>query len=220
MGGNDKIVLTTLITYTNQFRNGMDQMRNKKRMKILMGVLFVLGLIYVGILQNKITQYSQLGPPENADYIIILGARVKGTVPSLALASRIHTAAEYLKENNNTIAIASGGKGQGEDITEAESIKRELMEQGINEDRIILENRSTDTYENIEFSKALIPQNVKTGVVVTNNFHLYRSIMIAKGQDLELYGLPASTPKQAILKSYIREYMAITKFYLKKYILD
>jgi uncharacterized SAM-binding protein YcdF (DUF218 family) len=195
-------------------------MSKKKRMLTLLGVITVIDLIYVGTLHYKISQYSKVEPPENADYIIILGARVKGSVPSLALAGRINSAADYLKDNRNTMAIASGGKGPGEDISEAESIKRELVGKGIDEARIILEDRSTDTYENIEFSKAFIPENAKTGVVVTNNFHVYRSIMIAKGQYLDVYGLPAPTPIQAIPKSYIREYMAITKFYLKKYVLD
>ncbi|MCL6574323.1 MAG: YdcF family protein, partial [Bacillus sp. (in: Bacteria)] len=86
--------------------------------------------------------------------------------------------------------------------------------------RIILEDRSTDTYENIRFSKKLIPLNAKQGLVVTNNFHIYRSISIARDLELEVEGLPTKTPIKAVLKSYIREYMAITKFYLKRYILD
>src|SRR4051812_11327360 len=123
-------------------------MKNRKRVFLLLGVLVILGVIYIGILQFKISQYSHIVVPKNADYLIVLGARVKGTTPSLAFASRINTAAEYLKKNKETLVIASGGMGPGEAISEAESIKRELVQQGISETRIILEDQSTDTYEN------------------------------------------------------------------------
>ncbi|CAH2713025.1 hypothetical protein BACCIP111895_00158 [Neobacillus rhizosphaerae] len=195
-------------------------MKKKKRMISILGFLVALGVIYVGLLQFKISQYSHVEAPKNADYLIVLGARVKGTVPSLAFASRINAAAAYLKKNKETLVIASGGKGPGEEISEAESIKRELVKQGIGESRIILEDRSTDTYENISFSKKLIPQDAKLGLIVTNNFHLYRAISIARDQDLVVNGLPAKTPLKAVFKSYTREYLAITKFYLKRYLLD
>ncbi|MEH7356915.1 YdcF family protein [Neobacillus drentensis] len=195
-------------------------MKKKKRMVSIFGILVILGLIYVGFLQFKISQYSRVEAPKNADYLIVLGARVKGTIPSLAFASRINAAAKYLKENKDTIVIASGGQGTGEDISEAECIKRELVKQGISETKIILEDHSTDTYENINFSKKLIPSNAKVGLVVTNNFHLYRAISIARDQGLDVQGLPAKTPWKAVIKSYTREYLAITKFYLKRYILD
>ncbi|PGY08512.1 YdcF family protein [Bacillus sp. AFS031507] len=195
-------------------------MKNKKRVFLLLGVFVALGLIYIGKLQIKISQYSNMETPKNADYLIVLGARVKGTVPSLAFASRINAAADYLKKNQDTLVIASGGKGSGEEISEAESIKRELKKQGISENRIILEDQSTDTYENINFSKKLIPDGAKLGLVVTNNFHLYRAVSIARDYGLQVQGLPAETPWIAVVKSYSREYLAITKFYLKRYFLD
>lgn len=193
-------------------------MKSKRRGLFLFGILVALGLIYIVILQIKISQYSHLEATQNADYLIVLGAKLNGTIPSLVLKERIDAAAEYLKGNEEAIAIASGGRGPGEDISEAESIKRELINSGISESRIIIEDRSTNTYENIRFSKKLIPQNGKVGIIVTNNFHVYRSVSIAKDQGLDLYSLPAKTPKSAIIKSYTREYLAITKYYLKKYI--
>jgi uncharacterized SAM-binding protein YcdF (DUF218 family) len=188
----------------------------KKWIVYLFGLLTCIGILYLGYLQLKITQYSHMKVSKNADYLIILGARVKGTVPSLSLSERIHTATTYLKENENTIAVASGGQGPGEDISEAECIKRELVKRGIKASRIILEDRSTDTYENIKYSKALLPHDSKNGLVVTNNYHLFRSCMIGKDNDLKLTGLPAKTPWLAIPKSYIREYLAITKYYIIK----
>ncbi|MCM3727992.1 YdcF family protein [Neobacillus cucumis] len=194
-------------------------MRQNNRMLWLLGVLVVVGLIYVCILQVKIIQYSHVKASKSADYLIVLGARVKGKEPSKVLASRIDAAAKYLKKNTDTLAIASGGKGPGEDISEAKAIKRELVSQGINESRILLEDRSTDTYENIEFSKKFIPSNAELGIVVTNTFHLYRALSIAYYQGLNVEGLSANTPWSAVFKSYSREYLAITKFYLQRYII-
>ncbi|MED4205176.1 YdcF family protein [Neobacillus mesonae] len=192
----------------------------KPRKKVLsvMGIIIILGFIYVAFLQYKISQYNQEKVPNNAEYLIVLGARVKGTIPSLAFASRIDAAAEYLKKNEKAIVIASGGKGPGEDISEAETVKRELVSHGIDKSRIILEDQSTNTNENIQFSKKLLPSDAKLGLVVTNTFHIYRAVSLARDQGLEVEGLPAKTPAKTILKSYIREYLAITKYYLVKYI--
>lgn len=189
-------------------------MVTKALLKKLMAACLLISAFYVGVLHYKIVENSKLDVPENADYLIILGARVKGTVPSLALQYRIDHAAMYLKENPNTIAIASGGKGPGEDISEAESIKRELILQGIEESRIILEDKSTDTYENIRFSKKIIPEKAESGLIVTNDFHIYRAKMIADNEELTIDGLPAKTPIQAVFKSYTREYLALTKYFI------
>lgn len=189
-------------------------MRNKPVIKKLVAAGLIISLLYVGFLHYKIIQHGKMDVPKNADYMIILGARVKGTVPSLALQFRIDYAAEYLNENPATIAIASGGKGPGEDISEAESIKRELIEHGIEESRILLEDKSTDTYENIGFSKKFIPEKAEIGLVVTNDFHIFRAKMIADNENLKINGLPAKTPIQAVLKSYAREYMALTKYFM------
>ncbi len=116
--------------------------------------------------------------------------------------------------------IASGGQGPGEDISEALAMQKGLIKRGIDKSRILLEDQSTDTHENIEFSKKLIPIQAKIGVIVTNDFHLYRSIMNARDQGLQVHGLPAKTPLITVPKSYIREYLAITKYYLVKYILN
>lgn len=179
----------------------------------------ILGVFYIGVLQYKISEYQFQTVPNKASYMIILGASVKGTVPSQVLEYRINAAATYLRKNQNTIVIASGGKGTNERISEAEAIKRELMKKGVSKSKIILENHSTNTYENIRNSMKLIPRSGDKGIIVTNNFHIYRSIMIAKDQGLTLYGLSAKTPLMAIPRSYLHEYLAITKYYFEKYIL-
>lgn len=188
-------------------------------MLLLIGILLIIGVVYFGRIHYKISQFADAVPPKNADYLIILGAKVNGETPSLALQYRIDAALEYAKENTNTILIASGGQGPGEDITEAEAMRRELVDKGIPESRIYLEDQSTSTYENIKFSKQFIPEDAKNGIVVTNDYHLYRSIQIARDTDLKVDGLPAKTPQITLLKAYSREYLSVTKYYVEKYIL-
>jgi uncharacterized SAM-binding protein YcdF (DUF218 family) len=190
--------------------------RNKKWLLPIFTIL-VIGLTYIGYLQFNMLQSSNKDIPKNADYLIILGARVKGTTPSLSLQYRIDAASDYLAENENTIVIASGGQGTGEDISEAEAIKRELMNQGISESRIFIENRSTSTDENIQFSKEFISDEMKIGLLVTNDYHVFRGTMIAKDYGLSVVGIPAKTPTISIPRSYIREYLALTKYYILKY---
>ncbi|MCM3693885.1 YdcF family protein [Neobacillus niacini] len=189
-------------------------MVKRKTFFAVIGLLTLSVLLYFAFLHSKIRDHINIEVPLHADYIIILGARVKGEIPSLALQYRIDAAANYMKKNEDTIAIASGGQGPGEDITEAEAIKRGLLKHGVDRNRILIEDKSTDTVENITFSKKLIPDHLETGLLVTNDFHLYRAKSIAKNQGLNLQGIPAETPTVAIPKSYTREYLAITKYYL------
>ncbi|MFF2286815.1 YdcF family protein [Peribacillus butanolivorans] len=179
---------------------------------VVIGVVALL--VYFGVLHMKIQESIHQPIPEDASYLIVLGARVKGTVPSLSLQYRIDKAADYLKANKNTIAIVSGGKGPGEDISEAQAMQQELINQGIEEARIIMEDKSTTTIENIAYSKDLIPNPTATGLIVTNDFHIYRAVEMAKSVGLDMTGIPAKTPKVVLVKSYIREYLAITKYYL------
>ncbi|MBA9025106.1 YdcF family protein [Peribacillus huizhouensis] len=194
-------------SFSTNIRGRINKIRN------LILIATILGAIYIAFLHNNIHQAIQKEASNHADYLIVLGAQVRGTVPSLALQYRINTAADYLTKNKSTIAIVSGGQGNGEDISEAEAMKQGLVKCGIDESRIIMEDRSTSTYENIKYSKLLIPKGAVRGFIVTNDFHVYRAEKIAASQGLKLQGISAETPKVVLVKSYIREYMAITKFY-------
>ncbi|HEK9102520.1 TPA: YdcF family protein [Bacillus pseudomycoides] len=188
-------------------------LKKKKIIKYsLILIMIVIG--YMGILQYNIYKHGHMKVPGDADYMILLGAKVKGTEPSYSLQYRIDKAAEYLKTHEQTIVIVSGGKGKGEDISEALAMKQGLMKKNIAEQRIIMEDRSTNTDENIEFSKELIPASKKKGMIVTNDFHMFRAKKIAEKQGLKVEGLSAKTPKPIIIQSNVREYFAITQYWL------
>ncbi|PHD45503.1 cytoplasmic protein [Bacillus toyonensis] len=187
-------------------------MRKKKIIKYIIAIITVCA-VYAVFLQYNIYKHGHMKATDDADYIIVLGSKVNETKPSYSLQYRIDKAAEYLKSHEKTIAIVSGGQGKGEDISEALAMKQGLMKQNIAEDRIIMEDKSTSTDENITFSKPLIPANMKKGMIVTNDFHMFRAKKIAAKQGLQLEGLPAKTPKPIIIPSNVREYLAITQYW-------
>lgn len=176
-------------------------------------LLFIL--IYFIYLNIRIYQYSHQKVPKNLDYVIVLGAKVKTFGPSLSLQNRIDAAVKYLKNNPRTIVIASGGQGNDEHITEALAIKEDLIHQGINASRIVLEDKSTSTMENFIFSMKKVDLSNKKIAIVTNDFHVFRAVKMAKKLGLNCVGISSPTPMIAIPKSYIREYFAITTYYLR-----
>ncbi|KFN01882.1 YdcF family protein [Bacillus clarus] len=188
-------------------------MLKKKIMKYSLVVMTIVA-VFAGVLQYHIYKHGHMNAPEDAEYMIVLGSKVNGTKPSYSLQYRIDQAAEYLKSHEKTIAIVSGGQGKGEDISEALAMKKGLMKKDIPEERIILEDRSTNTDENIKFSKSLIPANMKKGMIVTNDFHMFRAKKIAEKQGLKLDGLPTKTPNPIIIQSNVREYLAIIQYWL------
>lgn len=124
-------------------------------------------------------------PAAGADYVVILGAKVNGTTPSLSLKYRIEAAAEYLLENPGAVAVASGGQGKNEGISEGEAIARSLAAHGISAERILKEEQSTSTKENLLFSKACIESaggslDKDSVVVVSSDFHIFRAKALAR----------------------------------------
>ena len=110
-------------------------------------------------------------PEPKLEYVIVLGAGLNGSTPSNTLKKRIEEGYIYMSENPDTILIASGGQGFKESISEAECIKRELVKMGISEDRIILEDRSTSTIENLKYSLMILGDPDAEVGIITNSFH-------------------------------------------------
>lgn len=159
------------------------------------------------------------GETDNAalpvDAVIVLGAGVNGETPSAALGSRIRAAEAYLERHPDVPVVLSGGQGPGEDISEAEAMRRRLEDTV--ENPLLLEDRSTSTAENFRFSKALLEArglDTETAViaVVTNDFHCFRAHMIAQRQGLRIVDVPAELPWWWLTANYYaREAFAVVK---------
>ena len=150
--------------------------------------------------------------PENLDYLIVLGAHVDGTRLTLALLERTRRALQYLSENPRTKAVLSGGKGDGEQISEARAMYRYLTAHGIAEERLILEEKSVNTKENLAFSREKIGSiDVSVGVV-TNHFHVFRGVAIGRKCGFrKIYPVPSRYRSWRLLIYIPREILAIIK---------
>ena len=146
------------------------------------------------------------------DYIIVLGAHVNGTKLTLALLERVRRALLYLEENPGTKAVLSGGRGDGERISEAEAMYRYLTEHGISPERLIKEERSTNTKENLDFSLAVSGDLEHSVGVVTNNFHVFRGVAIGRKCGCRnIYPIPSRYCSWRLLIYIPREILAILK---------
>lgn len=167
------------------------------------------------ILESLIIYSGKQLPQPNADYAIVLGAQVRGNIPSKTLDMRIKAAAAYLKDNPNTKVICSGGQGSGELITEASAIKKGLMSLGIEEHRILLEEKSTNTVENLTFSMDIIDDNNADIVIITSNFHSFRAVKLAK--KLGFRDVSSANANELMVTTpqyYVREFFAVIKDFL------
>lgn len=150
--------------------------------------------------------------PDHLDYIIVLGAQMRSTGPSRVLKFRLDTAAEYLKNNPDTVCIVSGGQGSNEDETEAEGMKNYLIDAGIPEEQIIKEDEAGNTTQNILYSQKFLSSPDATVGIVSNNFHIYRGTAIAKKQGLtSIYGISAPSSPRFLPNNMLRESVGIIK---------
>lgn len=179
-------------------------------------VVCILGFGCFLLLEGMIISRANATPEPQAEYVLVLGAQVRGTTPSWELRSRLDTAISYLEENPGTKAVLSGGQGAGEDVSEADAMYAYIVEHGIDAERLILEDASTTTQENIEFSRERIGNDDATIVIVTSGFHVYRAVHMAEKQGLNhVSGYGSPSKKEMIPTYYIREALAMVKAWLR-----
>ena len=147
--------------------------------------------------------------------LIVLGAGVNGTVPSLSLRERLDAAYDYLQEHPNTICVVSGGQGSGEDITEAECMYRYLTAKGIDPQRIIQEDQATSTQENLAYSMELIgTQHASSVGIVSSEYHLYRARLMARELGMDPIMIPAKTTYLSLRVNYFLREIAAVWYYM------
>lgn len=183
-------------------------------------LILVPALLVCGWCSAKIIGATSAEIPRGLDYIVVLGAQVKKDGPSQVLRYRLDRAVSYLEENPETVCVVSGGKGSNEIEAEGTAMKRYLEEKGIPSERIRVEAASVNTVQNIRFSKELIesdqPAEQYSVGIVTNNFHLYRAVSIARRQGLgEVFGISAPSTRFYLPNNGMREILGILKDTIK-----
>ncbi len=186
-------------------------------LKITAWVLIFAFLVSFAIIEAKIIGAVDT-TDESCDYIFVLGCGIKGTNLTRAGASRADAAITYMNKNPDCIAILCGGQGKDEKITEAQALYNYMSAKGIDKTRLLKEERSTDTTQNIAFAKEMLPQKEGLKIAVaTNDFHLYRSTVIMKKTGIEnVFCVNGPTPKVFLLRTslFLREYFSIMLEYL------
>ncbi len=151
-------------------------------------------------------------PLENAGAVVVLGCQVRGETPSTMLAQRCDAALEVLEELPDALCVVSGGQGRGENISEAEAMRRYLVDKGVPNERILLEDRSASTEENIAFSTEILEERgIDRVIIATNEFHQYRAELYARKNGLTAGHHSNSTPPHNLLNYWVREWAALMK---------
>ncbi len=208
------VLFAVAVLFFSRISRFLSARMKKRRGKIILlsiTVFLCLCVIWCGVLSVMMATAAS-GKPEKPATVIVLGCRVNGDQPSLALMRRIETAADYLLENPSIRVIVAGGQGPDEWITEAEAMKRVLIQMGVSEDRILSEDRSTSTLENLEFSKALLAENGlgNSVIIISEGYHMYRALSIAKRVGLNAEGLASPTVRWLLPTFWVREWFGIT----------
>lgn len=186
-------------------------------LKIALFSVTLIWLISFIIIEGFIISAFKQDTPDNTKYVVILGGGLKGDTPTQSTVCRLITGVGYLKKHPEKLAVVSGGQLPDETTTEARVMANYLVNHGIARGRIIQDERSKNTYENLVNSKKIIDRREGTGghkiLIITSDNHLFRAKMLARRVGFAPYGLPAKLPFWLQVKDAVREYFAVVKSY-------
>lgn len=203
-----------LFIFIRLIKNNKENLTLKRIKKIaycLLGMIFTYGcFLFICILSNIHEKPLSSSP----NIILVLGARIYGTekgkaYPGNVLKTRLDTTLAYIKKHSSTTKIiVCGGKGALEPTTEASVMATYLNKHGIPRQKLIQEKRSTRTKENIQYAMKLV--NLDHALLITSDFHLYRSKWLAKQLGIHsIDGLPAMSKNSSIIKNYSKEILSL-----------
>ena len=212
------IILGVILILYHFVKNKIKESKFLSKGFKIIKIFLCIGLIWFLGMEAVIISYPKHNEKKD-DYILVLGAGLTNRInPSLILRERLDAAIECLKTNDKAYIVLSGGQGDDEDIPESQAMSEYLQEKGINNDRLILEDKSRDTNQNFEFSKKKIEEhsyksldkiNVK---IVTTDFHAFRSSILAKRNGyVNFDNYSCSTVWYLIPVTYTREAFSIVK---------
>ena len=185
----------------------------------ILNVLIAAGLTVFFAVECFVVSGAFHTPQDGLDAITVLGARVNDDGPSGSLRERIETAADYLKRNPNTVCIVSGGQGDDEPMSEAQCMLEGLVSAGVESERILMEDQSTSTVENLRNSLPMLDENVHTVGIVTSDFHVFRALCLARsigGYDFS--GIPARSSFFGFIHYAMREFFTLSVSLVRGYI--
>lgn len=180
------------------------------------GVILLAALVYI-IIVNVMMFRAIANKPDKPNVVVVLGCQVRNGSPSRMLRRRLDAAKELLDKFPDVKCVVSGGQGSDEIITEAECMKRYLIDSGISADRIIMEDKSKTTFENLKFTLEKLDEMGlgRDITIVTDGYHQYRASLIAKMNGAgKVTSYSASTELRYILSYWVREWLGLTKLFI------
>lgn len=177
-----------------------------------LAVLLAAGTAAAVFSGTKIIKSALNAPlPGRESTVVVLGCRVYDSGPSRMLLSRIGAAESFLKENPDAVCILSGGQGDDEPIAEAACMFEELTRRGVSPERLIIEDRSESTRENLAFSLEIIKEKrlPEDLTLVTNEYHQCRASMIAESLGCKAYAVSAPSQRILLPTYFVREIFGV-----------
>lgn len=189
-------------------------------LRTVIAFILAIGITFFLVIEGVIFYEGHHYDTEKPDYVMVLGAGLRGSEISTSLLYRLDSAIEFNKLYPDVKIIVSGGQGPGEYITEADAMSNYLVNKGIDESMIIKEDKSTSTYENFQFTKELLSklsgEEKYTLTVITNNFHMYRAKFLGEQVGFNCLGYPARAHVGSSLNFHIREFFGVIKAFVFK----
>ena len=177
---------------------------------IFISVFITVVTVLSVIITVKMVSACSKKPEGDNTVLIVLGCGIKEDRPSLMMVTRLEATKEYLDAHEDAICVLSGGQGRDEDLPECDVMYNRLVSAGIDESRLIKEDKSASTRQNIEFSLKLLTDEQKNNIaIVTNEFHEYRALEIAEKLGIDAAAVPAKTPWWSLPTFYLRELFGV-----------
>ena len=190
--------------------------KTAKLLSILAAAGLAAGFVLFMIMEIPVWRDGRTDEDADAPYIIVMGAAVHGSTPSLSMVERTGAALAWLEAHPDGIAVVSGGQGAGEDMSEAQAMYDWLTARGIAPERVLMETLSTSSYENLLFSLRVIEDHGGNPggrvAVCSSEYHLCRACLIARELGCEPVRVAARTGHVSLRLNYaIREAFALWK---------
>jgi uncharacterized SAM-binding protein YcdF (DUF218 family) len=204
------LLMTVFWNKTKGFR----ETKLGKAITVFVFAFLILGFAFAGFLTFNMTR-ACFARPEKPNMVVVLGCQLWGEEPSPMLKKRLDKAYDLLIKYPDVPVVVTGGQGDDEVISEGEGMKRYLMRRGISEDRIIVEDKSTSTYENIKNAFEITDSMglSRDITIATSEFHVYRASLMAKKEGAgEVTSAPAFTDINLLPTYWVREWLGISHF--------
>lgn len=187
-----------------------------KLLRVALPVVLTAGCGYFVVVSAMMIQYAYFNqPPETGKTaVIVLGGGIRGDQPSLMLKRRLDVSYRYLLKNSDAYCIVTGCQAADEIMPESVVMKNYLVSEGIAPERVIIEDKSTNTLENLKFASELMPDKNTPVVVVTDNFHQLRANYYARKAELSACGLSSMTPWGLLPTYWVREMLGLAAAWL------